>query len=132
MATGMSTSMSMTGSKIVRQVRHPMRRMTVVRADKDNKGGGLFGWWRSSDDDNSRFGQKARDEMYEAQLKILAERKSGKAIERASARRQAVSKKVKEEKSGVKSKAKVQYDEPENSIPIPMASFGMPKFDYGE
>ncbi len=48
------------------------RRQVSVRSEKKS---GFFEWWRSSDEDTSRFGKKARDDMYKEQLEILAARR---------------------------------------------------------
>ena len=95
--------------------------------------------WQSSDDDTSRFSQKARDDMYKQQQEILASRrknKGGGLSEEVKARRAAASAAM---RSKAKSKTKIDKDyykkrgeEKSNSIPIPMASFGMPEFDGGE
>ena len=125
------------------QQRRKARDDIVARAQKgkddDKKGSGLFEWWRSSDEDNSKFGAKAAEKAYQNQLKILeARRDKKKGAQRAQQvkeRRAKVSRKMrgidKEEKPKAKSK-KPLYDEPERSIPIPMASFGIPEFDGGE
>merc|ERR1711920_116989 len=92
--------------------------------------------------------EEERDARWEAQKAVLRDRKSGgdKRIRAADARRREVSKKIKEEKEereqikkdwlngkAPKKMLKNQYEDvPEGGIPLPMASFGMPKFDYGE
>ena len=106
----------------------------MARGDKK---AGLFDWWRSSDDDASRFGQKAKNDMYAEQLEILAARKNkGKGAAKAMEvkdRRNKVSRLMKGlDKPEKKEPRKQVYDEPKNSIPIPLNPIGMPKYDGGE
>ncbi|QDZ18930.1 hypothetical protein HOP50_02g14360 [Chloropicon primus] len=100
---------------------------------------GFFEWWKSSDEDASRFGEKAKEKMHQQQLEILRARKDkakgAQNAERVKQRRAEVSKMMrkKPKRGDEKKEPRVQkYDEPENSIPIPMASFGIPKYDGGE
>lgn len=103
----------------------------LARAEKKNKG--IFEFWRSSDENTSRFGQKAKDDMYQEQLEILAARKNkDKAkAEEVRDRRVKVSRLMKGIDKPKKSGPQV-YDEPKNSIPIPLNPMGMPKYDGGE
>eukprot|EP00216_Chloropicon_sp_CCMP2111_P000392 CAMPEP_0198247112 /NCGR_PEP_ID=MMETSP1446-20131203/46314_1 /TAXON_ID=1461542 ORGANISM="Unidentified sp, Strain CCMP2111" /NCGR_SAMPLE_ID=MMETSP1446 /ASSEMBLY_ACC=CAM_ASM_001112 /LENGTH=309 /DNA_ID=CAMNT_0043931437 /DNA_START=106 /DNA_END=1035 /DNA_ORIENTATION=- len=110
------------------------RDLVKARADKGKKkgGGGGFNWWKT-DDENSRFSDKARDDMFEAQQEILRQRKNKSQVQSNATkeRRKAVSRQMK----GIdkpKPPKKIEYDEPEGSIPIPLASFGIPKYDGGE
>lgn len=100
----------------------------LARAEKKNKG--IFEFWRSSDENTSRFGQKAKDDMYQEQLEILAARKNkdkAKAkAEEVRDRRVKVSRLMKGIDKPKKSGPQV-YDEPKNSIPIPLNPMGMPK-----
>ena len=109
---------------------------------KEGEGGGWFEWWRSSDENNSKFGSKAAEKAYQNQLQMLENRRDkrkSQAREDAVRKRRAKVSRVmrglekEEEKKKKKEKAKKPlYDEPKNSIPIPLASFGIPEYDGGE
>ena len=98
----------------------------LARAEKKNKG--IFEFWRSSDENTSRFGQKAKDDMYQEQLEILAARKNKDKVkaEEVRDRRVKVSRLMKGIDKPKKSGPQV-YDEPKNSIPIPLNPMGMHK-----
>ena len=69
------------GCRRLRIARENRRHLVLAR---DQKKPGLFDWWQSSDENTSRFGKKARDDMYEEQLKILEGRRNkDKSQERA-------------------------------------------------
>ena len=61
------------GCRRLRIARENRRHLVLAR---DQKKPGLFDWWQSSDENTSRFGKKARDDMYEEQLKILEARRN--------------------------------------------------------
>merc|ERR1739848_102542 len=118
------------------------RRLGIARENRrhlvlarDQKKPGLFDWWQSSDENTSRFGKKARDDMYEEQLKILEGRrnkdKSQERAEEVKERRTKVSRLMKGIDKPERKKFE-GYDEPKNSIPIPLNPIGMPEYDGGE
>ncbi|KAK3261974.1 hypothetical protein CYMTET_29152 [Cymbomonas tetramitiformis] len=96
----------------------------------------LFG--RSKNDEAAR----RRDEQWEIQQDILRRRRSGVGNDKVNARREKVSKYMRNtmdpaEKAAIDKKnrakaAALSKETIKGGIPFPMASFGMPEFDGGE
>jgi len=92
--------------------------------------------------------EEQKEEMLRIQREKLEKRRSGKALEGVEERRQeiqaAIDAKIKPEgdedpivawrkQRELDGNPELKYDdEPEGSVPFPMASFGIPKYDQGE